>query len=722
MSDTPENGPPQDSTAQDGSAQDSPPQDVTIPVRGTAQNGPPQGGSAQDDSSLSAEAQALTRSCLQVRFKILNEHEAEVFSVGGGWGGCEFRQAHAERVEGANDRTARNPGQSRIVWACTDKKAREHVTHQGVTVFGARVVGELDLRFGDFPYQFRLMFCHILEPISLEDAKLGLLRLSGSLLKKGLNADRITVGGSVYLDEGFQAKGEVRLPGARIGGQLGCRNGTFVNGGKTALHADGITVDGDVFLGDGFQAKGEVRLLGAKVGGQLSCRKGTFENDGNDAFSADRITVEGSVFLKDGFQAMGEVRLLGAKIGGNLECDKGTFENEGKNALSADGITVDGDVFLRDGFLARGEVRLPGAKVGGDLYCENAAFINGMGHALCVQGATIQGNVLLRGDAKIQGEVDFTNTTITGGLQLRHSNPTQSAVRLEHAKCGTFWDDQTSWPSFGNLHLDGFTYDRIDYRAPLDPKDRIDWLSRMPDHGPKLICFPQSGSRISLLKETLRSRRKRKGLRINPKRHEDAVFPSFYPLVLTPTVFRRIQNWKINKVFFPQPYEHLAKVYRDMGHEDAAREILIAKNDARRERAELTRTKRFWLLLIELVSSYGYRPFRSLIPMAVVVAVMAVLAYAGFGEGDILPSQLEQAGPMLADPMNAGFLQKALLSLGYSLDGFIPLVDLGYVSHYAPTLATTFGMFLSVWLWLHILLGWVLTTLFVLSLAGLVKQ
>lgn len=174
----------------------------------------------------------------------------------------------------------------------------------------------------------------------------------------------MTIQGDLFLRDGFHARGEVSLIGAKIGGDLDCNPGTFENPGKNALSADGVEVRGSVFLAKGFHAKGAVQLIGAKIGGNLSCRGGTFENAGKAALVADTVDVRGNVFLGEGFHAKGAVRLPLAKIGGDLDCSGGTLENAGKNALSADGANVQGRLFLKNGFRAQGVVRLVMARVG----------------------------------------------------------------------------------------------------------------------------------------------------------------------------------------------------------------------------------------------------------------------------------------------------------------------------------------------------------------------
>ena len=78
-------------------------------------------------------------------------------------------------------------------------------------------------------------------------------------------------------DDGFSARGEVRLVTARIGGQLDCTGGTFMKGpedASSALCADGAKVKGAVIFRDGFRAEGEVHIVGADIGIDLDCSGG----------------------------------------------------------------------------------------------------------------------------------------------------------------------------------------------------------------------------------------------------------------------------------------------------------------------------------------------------------------------------------------------------------------------------------------------------------------
>jgi multidrug efflux pump subunit AcrA (membrane-fusion protein) len=507
---------------------------------------------------------------------------------------------------------------------------------------------------------------------------------------RALSADRITVKGSVFLREGFSAKGEVRLPGADIGSNLECINGTFENSDDDALSADGMTVKGDVFLSGGFSAKGQVRLPGADIGGALACNNGTFENPDDTALSAVGMTVKGNVFLSEGFSAKGEVRLPGADIGSNLECINGTFENPDGDALSADNMIVKGNVFLRKGFSAKGQVRLPGADIGGNLECINGTFENPDGDALSAVGMTVKGNVLLSEGFSAKGQVCLPGADIGGDLACyaarfetnqQSMDPDGSVVfslaaarvtgvlvwrNLEilgqatfaHAKVGGLFDDRNSWPDRGSLDLNGFEYDEFAFDAPASAAARIDWLKRQ-------------------------------------------------------------------EPFRAQPYEQVIRVLRRTGHDRDAREVAIAKQVALRDSGLMSPMSKRWNRFLEITVAYGYKPWRALVYAIAFCVLGAGLFDLGFSTGLMSPasasiflrSEFVESGGTWLPSAYPRF--KAPV---YALDVFLPIVDLHQESRWLPNMRNGWGWALWIYMWIHIMAGWVLTSVFVAALTGLIKK
>ena len=58
----------------------------------------------------------------------------------------------------------------------------------------------------------------------------------------------------------------------------------------------------------------------------------------------------------------------------------------------------------------------------------------------------------------------------------------------------------------------------------------------------------------------------------------------------------------------------------------------------------------------------------------------------------------------------------------YSVDVFIPFVKLNQENHWLPAAAKPYGGYFRLYLWIHIALGWIFSTLAVAALAGLVRK
>ncbi|MCK4356540.1 hypothetical protein KAW44_05605 [Candidatus Bipolaricaulota bacterium] len=373
------------------------------------------------------------------------------------------------------------------------------------------------------------------------------------------------------------------------------------------------------------------------------------------------IDVTGDVILGDGFKAEGEVRLLGATIGGQLNCSKGQFINPDGNALILDSMDVKGSVFLCDDFKAEGKVRLPGATIGGQLNCSKGQFINPGSDALIADGMDVKGDVFLRDGFKAEGEVSLVSTVVARDLQVRNVlKPEKARFDFTATTIDTLWDDEASWPGKGNLVLDGFIYRRLAQQAPHNVKARIRWLRLQPTDR-----------------------------------------------------------------FYPHPYEQLAKVLQESGYVDAAKKVLIAKNKDPAKLKEMSIPKRFLhRVVLGGVTGYGYRPWSALWIGAFLVLIGCVLFFAAGREGIMVPAQSE------AVAANMSFCAPA-----YVIDTFVPLVDLEQAHYWTPhvgrsgTLFTVgnytiplSGLFLRGVGWVLNILGWVLTTLLVTGLTGVIRR
>lgn len=376
-----------------------------------------------------------------------------------------------------------------IWWLCTNASARALVHPEGIQLWSAQVSGALELSFAKVPFPLAIVNCRIMSCMTLRQAEIPDLILNGTTVP-GIEASGMQVKGNVFFRSGFKSDGEVSLLGASIGGQLDCSDATFLNsgprdvpGGGIAIAADRISVGDGVFLNRRFRAEGEVRFPGAKIGGDFTCGGGCFigptklaeirpdvlgadaQKNYRFALTADGIAVNGDVHLDEGFSAEGEVRLLGARIAGNLDCSGARFSNplqvgfsDNARVFAADGAEVKGCIFFRDSFYAEGDVELLGARVEKNLECI---------------GSTFRGRVATHG------------ASIAGGFHwLGIKNPELATLLLDDTSASRILDDVESWPLKGHLELDGFVYRRIT-QGPRDHHSRLDWLARQQEFTPQ---------------------------------------------------------------------------------------------------------------------------------------------------------------------------------------------------------------------------------------------
>jgi hypothetical protein len=342
------------------------------------------------------------------------------------------------------------------------EKAPWGVSYKGIRIAGADIVGVLDLEGAPLTRPLTFRGCRFSEEIILRSAKTKSLSFEKSCLQHGLSAEDATIEGSLSLNRGFYAKGEVNLGCTSVSGQVDCSGGIFDNSGHTALQASALIAGADVFLSQGFSALGEVSFVRANIKGQLACDQAKFRNRWGPAFNGDTLTVGTSLLFRNCTVEQSEARLSGAKIGGQLNCKNSKFTNPDGIALNCDNLTTGTDAYLCHGFTAIGQVNFTRASIGGNLFCDDGEFHNPNGVALFLAQAKIGAGLILRSLQR-----DGKSKRIRGKLML------------DQAQCGAFADDETFWPEQGNLSLDGFVYQRF-FESRIDWQTRLRWLCLQP--------------------------------------------------------------------------------------------------------------------------------------------------------------------------------------------------------------------------------------------------
>jgi hypothetical protein len=529
-------------------------------------------------------------------------------------------------------------------------------------IFGAKIIGSLDLRGLKLLHPLELCECYVDESVLLTNAEAVSVCLRGSYLRDGLSANQLKVQHDLDLSRGFFSLGQVCLRAASVEGTLNCDGGFFHNVGGTALAGDLLNVTGHALLGDQFQAIGQVELTGCRVGGQLSLTGGVFRG----AVRADGIYVCGDMMCASGFEAHDEVRLLGAHIAGQLVLTGGKFHK----GLTADAIQVEQSVFCMDGFEANGDMRLLGAHIGGQLELADGKFHNYGGSAINAGRLQVEGDIICGGNFQSYGEVRLLGAHVGGGLRVTGGSFQNCAGKFALNAEGLVMVGQGQWNPDdvgGDVHL-GFAQAAV-------------W----------------SDSKQGRLAPTVL--RHFRYTALHPGADEVPVKSRLEWLRRDPTGYS------------PQPYSQLAAVYRAEGRDRQARTVLIAsQTDRRKGQTDQRRGKgpfgwlrqgirQGWGWIMQVTVGYGYRPW-----IALIWLIAALLVGSLMFECAIPPEQLTASSG--APPWNA-FL--------YVLDMLVPVLDMGY----SKWVATKGALGLTA---LLVVMGWVLATAVVAAFAGLLRR
>lgn len=601
-----------------------------------------------------------------------------------------------------------------------------------------------------------------------------LLCVDTSILADGdrsLQADRIHVGGAIRLLHRFTARGELRFVGAQIDGSLDLTGAHITSVTGLALDLADAVIGGSVFLiGHGSRRpviEGRIDMGSTRIAGQLLIRDAKLvgrsaipadspysrARSGTVAVSAARMSIGAEVTLEgrcqvfggldlamsemssltvgkacslrgidcpaldltnaelrstmtiDGIGVAGTLCIRGVRIRGDLSLQKLRLRVAAGRAIAAQGVSVDGDVLLREMRVTGGPIEFRGATIRGGIDAKGAKLVNPDGYTLSLHHAVVRGSVglvdmestgsVVLNRAVIEGRLECTGCTMTcpgtsefnkrghalraisatvrGGMELGWAKVSPS-LDFTNAKTTYLADDPENWP--GRFVISGFGYDRFgasrDAAAavPWNHAARIAWLSR------------QEG-------------------------------------------------------FDAGPYEQAAAVFREHGHASGAEEILIAQ---RREAGKVSHTRRAspkHLLdaVYRATVGYGYRPGRVLwLIVALLILVGTTLQLpaaratlrASDAAGHVYTTSglLQKAGrtPATSATDQCGNGQiRCFSSFLYAIDTVIPLISLDQRSTWYPDSHLPDGTLMEWLLNLATMLGWLLSSIFVLSLARLAR-
>jgi hypothetical protein len=379
--------------------------------------------------------------------------------------------------------------------------------------------------------------------------------------------------------------------------------------------------------------------------------------------SAQRLRASGFLELKR-IRSNGRVSLSDADIVGNLNCEGAAIVIDGRRqALRANRVCVRGDVVIKE-MKTQGSVSFTGANIGGKLDCDRAVINPAKGEVALKADRLAVGSLSLR-HFQAHGTVRLVGAKVAGDLNCDHASFLGADEYSLYARnltvTGTFFCRHLSKKPAGVIQL-------LHARVGQLTDDIESW----PDAG-KLVL-------------------------------DGFVYELFGPH--SPQSAAQRLRWiglQRGDHYSPHPYEQLAKVFRSTGREVEAREVLIAKQEARRKQSGLNRRTKAWLWFLGKSIRYGYEPWR-------LIGFMICMVLVGWGVFS------------MADMKSTSDFAPQFNPFIYSLEVFVPVVDLHQERYYLPSGKSLYGSWFRTYFWLHIILGWIATTLLVAALTGLIRR
>lgn len=594
---------------------------------------------------------------------------------------------------------------------------------------------------------------------------------------RALQADRIHVGGAVRLIQGFRSAGEVRFLGARIGGSLDFAAAQIESADGPALDLEGAVIGGSVFLIDDLagrkpEIRGRVTMASTQLAGRFIIRNAVIQADATSqtgsiyerptsastALDAPRLTVGAEMVLTGrcevtgridmsmsevssvsiGAQCVlrapdgialdlsnaqirallrlderavveGTIRMPGAVIRGRLALHGELSRPRGESLVDGSAMTVDGAVYLDRLRTEGGAVTLAGAQLG-SLSVRNAQLHNPGGYSLRLSQALVKGPVRLISGFRSTGLVAFNRTTVEGRL---------------HFTGGSFRCPQPSAANEAGHAIEAIS---ATVRGSID----LGWTAVSPS--------------VDFTDLTTTS------LADNP-----ATWPDRFVIAgMTYERFERPQGagpgrvwdqaarcaWLRRQAEFDSgPYEQAARVFRQHGYTREAEHILIAQRQHGRQVGwSHTAWPRRVLDMTYATIGYGYRPARVLWLLALLLALVTLslevpgnraALRANNGNGDVYATSGLLTASSHRSPGAAATAPRDTCGNGevrcfsavlYAIDTVIPLISLDQRATWYADPDVPDGEFMLWWLNLATLLGWVLSSIFVLSLARLSRS
>ncbi len=546
------------------------------------------------------------------------------------------------------------------IFLIPDPAGRPSVIQGTIGLLGTRVSGQLLIRDAV-----------IEEPGATHP---GATRYPAAHGSAAVQAPRMSVGGEMTLEGNCRIAGSINLAMSEASSITVTGTTAIRAPGRTALDLTNAELRGGVAVGAGVEVEGTFCLRRARIRGSLSLRGPILSSPDAGSALATLVAAEGAVIDGDvslqGLRASGgALRFRNAAIGGLVHAAGAQLDHPGGYTLNLHQATVKGSVRLLNGFRSHGMVVLNRCTVEGRLECGGGRF----------------DGTPLPPDPQRDHAIEAVSATIHGGMDLGWTSISPS-VDFTDASTSFLADSPGNWPA--RFNISGFSYER--FQGSGQTSDDETW-----------------------------------------------------------DVDARCRWLSLQMPFDSGPYEQAARVFRQHGHTSQAEDILIAQ---RRRARQATRgrgapVRRALDAVYDATVGYGYRPWRVLwLLIGLLVLVTASLelpaAVAAMRATTSSGIVYTTRGPLQSQPGTSPAGAAAVSSDGtgqpsdscgggqvrcfspelYAVDTVIPLISLDQRSTWYPDPHVRYGTFMQWWLNLSAMLGWLLSSVFILSLARLARS
>jgi len=446
---------------------------------------------------------------------------------------------------------------------------------------------------------------------------------------------------------------------------------------------------------------GRIDLQGCKVDVDMTFSNSHFEKAPNfvnarlrglyligckfPGLSADQANFDGPLFIRSGSHSTGEISLPSAQIAGDLQLCDVVIDPQTGFALFANGLSVSGSVYLGDYPFAPAETTL---SVTAPFLMTSARI----GHDFYIQNASFTGLNTETGARQIDGSetrspiaFSLTRSQINGLLFAKSIRATGGIVDFSGLSAKRLNDEPSAEDAVYMIRLDGFEYRSFSQHTDISVSARLDWLSRRP----------------------------------------------------------------ADVGFSAQPYEHLARLYEQLGHQDDADRVRMEKEHLQREDDIHTQRDRkayfrvaqlrFSKLSLKYFVGYGYRPIYALAWMVAVIVLTGAFFQRTWDVGDMAPNaapilvskdwisatenQPRNPAAFWSSPGQAGQDYETFFAYAYAADLMIPIVNLGQEDAWAPSTSRSWWGRQGWWIrWIVKILGWVFTALGAAAVTGVIRR